>query len=407
MNILQVSTSDRRGGAEGIALALRDGYARAGHGSWLAAGHPSGDDPTTLELSAKRQRVRSAIDRYRGREEFRFPATRTLLDLPPVRPDVVHAHNLHGWYFDLRTLPQLSHETNVVLTMHDSWLLTGHCAHSFACERWQSGCGSCPDLATYPTLARDGTAANWQAKARMYRDARLHVAAPSQWLLSRVSESMLTPLSSRVIPNGVDLATFSPGDKQAARLALGIPLDRPVLLFAAAGILNNPWKDWPTLRDAVAHLAQTGAPGRPTPLLVGLGEEPGLEASDSDVLSLRYLDDPAAVASVYRAADIYVHAAKADTFPTTVLEALACGLPVVATAVGGIPEQVTTEGPDATGVLVPSGDARAMAEALGTLLADDGRRETLAAAAAAAARNRFDIGMTTAAYLSRFEEIQC
>src|SRR5690606_33473914 len=55
-----------------------------------------------------------------------------------------------------------------------------------------------------------------------------------------------------------------------------------------------------------------------------------------------YQSEPRIVACFYQAADLYLHAAKADTFPTTILEALACGLPVVATAVGGIPEQVST-----------------------------------------------------------------
>ena len=401
-----MSTSDRRGGAEGVALGLRDGYAQAGHGSWLAVGYPSRNDPAVLTLSPERQRVRSMWDRSRGREEFRFPATRTLLDLPPTRPDVVHAHNLHGWYFDLRELIRLSHEVQLHVTMHDNWLLTGHCAHSFTCERWRSGCGSCPDLGIYPAISRDATARNWNTKREIYRQSHLHVAAPSQWLLSRMEESMLTAASSRVIRNGVDLATFCPADRRAARGALDLPQERPILLFAAAGIVDNPWKDWPTLKAAFQQLVDVW-PDPSVPLLVGLGDDPEIASDNPNIRLLPFVSDPDAVARVYHAADIYVHAARADTFPTTVLEALACGLPVVATAVGGIPEQVKTSGPDATGVLVPPADPRALASAITSLLSDPVRRTSVGEAAANSARAEFDMQMTTAAYLRWFEETRC
>src|SRR5207249_2562667 len=123
------------------------------------------------------------IDYHLGREDFRFPGTRELLSLTPEPPDVFHAHNLHGGYFDLRLLPALSRRSPFVLTLHDAWLLSGHCAHSLDCERWLGGCGACPDLSLYPAVKRDATAQNWQQKRRIYADARLHVATPSRWLM--------------------------------------------------------------------------------------------------------------------------------------------------------------------------------------------------------------------------------
>jgi hypothetical protein len=67
------------------------------------------------------------------------------------KPDIVHCHNLHGEYFDLHALDWLSARVPVVITMHDAWLLSGHCVHSLGCGRWETGCGKCPD----DSLSRD------------------------------------------------------------------------------------------------------------------------------------------------------------------------------------------------------------------------------------------------------------
>jgi len=80
-----------------------------------------------------------------------------------------------------------------VLTLHDAWLLAGHYAHSFDCNYWKIGCGSCPDLSIYPVIRRDATAYNWQRKAEIYRTSRLYAFTPSQWLMDWVNQSMLKP----------------------------------------------------------------------------------------------------------------------------------------------------------------------------------------------------------------------
>jgi len=104
----------------------------------------------------------------------------------------------------------------------------------------------------------------------------------------------------------------------------------------------------------------------------------------------------------YQAADIYVHPARAETFPTTVLEALACGTPVVASRVGGIPEQVV-EGK--TGFLVSVGDAREMAGRILGLLADGDLRQEIGRLAAEDAARRFGLERMVKGYLDAYQEI--
>lgn len=409
--ILQVNTRDRRGGAEQVALNLHRGYRRRGLDAWLAVGDRRSEDEGVLELSMAAGRgaayrawrgiadraggVARAADAWRGIEAFHYPATYRLPTLAPRAPDIIHAHNLHGGYFDLRALPWLGERAPVALTLHDAWLLSGHCSHSFDCQRWRTGCGDCPDLTIYPAVRRDRTARNWRRKQGIYAGSRLFVATPCAWLMDRVEASMLDAgiVDRRVIPNGVDRSVFTPRERAAARRALGLPPDTPVLLFVAAGVRGNPFKDWRTLRAAVDRIA--AALDGPL-LFLALGDSAKAERiGRAELRFVPFEDDPADVAQYYQAADLYVHAARADTFPNSVLEALACGTPVVATAVGGIPEQVRdldAQGPEAgTGALVEGGDPEALAHAVLRILGDPGLHERLGLNAARDARDRFDL----------------
>jgi glycosyltransferase involved in cell wall biosynthesis len=183
--------------------------------------------------------------------------------------------------------------------------------------------------------------------------------------MDKVNQSMLKPgmIASKVIPNGVDLKIFQPADQAEARRELGLPPDAKILLFTANGIRRNIWKDYQTLQYALKEIAKTGAKA----LCIALGETaPPERIGDVEIRFVPYQNDPNRIARYYQAADLYVHAARADTFPNTVLEALACGTPVVASAVGGIPEQVI-EG--RTGFLTQVGDAPALAGLVIELLA--------------------------------------
>jgi len=161
------------------------------------------------------------------------------------------------------------------------------------------------------------------------------------------------------------------------------------------------WKDYGTLRQVLGRVAE--ALKEKQVLLLALGEDaPAERVGRAEIRFVPYKGDPAVVAGFYRAADVYGHAAKVDTFPNTVLEALACGTPVVATAVGGIPEQIVD---GVTGVLAPAGDAGAMADALVRLLCDSAFRGALGKAAARAAAERFDVRRQASAYLQWYQEV--
>jgi glycosyltransferase involved in cell wall biosynthesis len=310
----------------------------------------------------------------------------------------------------------------LILTLHDAWLLSGHCAHSFACERWKSGCGDCPDLAIYPAISHDATAHNWRRKRAIFRKSRVYLATPSRWLMGKVQQSILAPAieQARVIPYGIDLTLFRPAPKSEARSRLGLPQQADLVLFAANGIRKNIFKDYRAMREAIARV---GASGTKRPLIfLALGESgPAEQIGAAEVRFIPYQKDPAVVARYYQATDVYLHGAKVDTFPNTVLEALACGTPVIGSAVGGIPEQVkgldvlgatssevwfnTYPVEQATGLLVACGDAEAIAAGIRRLLADASLRARLGENAAEDARARFDLRREVESYLSWYEEL--
>jgi len=443
LNILQVNTADFGGGAERVAMNLHRRYLDMGHSATMAVGRISagncGNDDTVVQIgnaqarnawarawsglsyqlhthehrlgNTRRMRAitdsiarpKAWADAQLGREHFGHPGTSDLLGLTPHRPDLIHLHNLHGDYFDLRELPGLSKRVPVFVTLHDAWMLAGHCAHSLGCDRWQTGCGNCPSLGTYPAVKRDATAGNWQRKQNIYAKTRLYLAAPSKWLLDKAERSMLAPavLDAKVIPNGVDPRIFHPGNTAEARHRLALPENAYVVLFAANGIRRSDFKDYQSLRDALGLLGQT-VNDRPIHC-VALGEAGESEQiGRSRIQFVAAQSDPNVVADYYRAADVYAHAAKEDTFPTTVIEAMACGTPVVASDVGGIPEQVDH---GQTGMLVPVGDATLFSAYLRMLLRHPGLRHSFGKQASKSANERFNLETQADSLLDWYEQV--
>ncbi len=140
LKIVTVNTSDQGGGAERRAWCLFKGFKRRGVDSWMIVGQKKSTDPHVMALHESPHldyrlyglgiyqlylRWRKSRDNHRGREDFHHPFSRHLLRLTGRRPDLVHCQNLHGGFFDLRTLARLSRRLPVFLTLHDSWTFTG------------------------------------------------------------------------------------------------------------------------------------------------------------------------------------------------------------------------------------------------------------------------------------------
>lgn len=377
MKVLLLNHSERTGGGAAIAgLRLHHGLQRAGIDTRLLVGIKSSDDPSVVLLpSVRGTRVARKLTREAGLTGLADIASFGVRRGPDVEwADVVHAHAVHGGWFSYPAMSALSRTRPTVLTLHDMWPFTGHCSFSYDCDRWRTGCGRCPYPETFPAVQRDATGLEWKLKRRVWSRSELVVTAPSRWLVELAQASMLGRFDVRLIPYGIDTATFAPGDRAALRAQLGIPTENTVLMFAATH-LGRPHgteierKGGDLLMAALGAMSP-GARSRCTTILMGSGSDDmaaHLRGEGFHVVSPGWVDDDGAKAALYGAADLFVFPTRADNSPLVILEALACGTPVVSFDVGGVRDTVR---PGETGILLPIGDVEGLTGVMEAAAAD-------------------------------------
>jgi glycosyltransferase involved in cell wall biosynthesis len=310
----------------------------------------------------------------------------------------VQLHNLHGGYFNLAALPMLSQRTPTIWTLHDAWALTGHCAYPGGCARWRDRCNPCPNLGLPPALASDTTAITTAAKRHVAARARIRLVVPSRWLARMVEASYWADAVCTVVPNGVDVGVFKPTDSGAARRALRLPKDGRIVL-AYVPPIDHPYKGYRLLLSAIAECRD-----RPDIVFALVGRQDHvapLAAANPNVVQLGQASAQKLMSLYLDAADIYLTAAPDENHPLAVLEALACGTPVVCFDVGGQAE-IVEDG--VTGWLV--GEVSGHALARGLIGAADvlRHRTDMSSAARCAAESRFSSVLQARRYLSIYAE---
>lgn len=404
MRVAQVHSSDRGGGAEAAAVLHHHEMLRRGLDTRLWVARKRSGDAGVTEIPYVRglpgsRRLARALERCTGAQYLYAPSFRGLLAEVGKDVDVMHIHSMHGaeGYADIGRIFWLTRQVPLVMTAHDLWLLTGHCAHPLGCSRWLTGCGRCPDLQRYPALPRDGTRLNWWRKRMAFRQARIHLSVPSRWVQTLAAQSpILGHLPSRVIPNPVDIRIFHPESRASARERLGLPADRPIVLLVAQH-LQRLYKGVSMGLDAIVA-AQV-----PNVYLVAIGADADtvLQRAGVDGRAVGFQSEQSALVDFYRAADVFVMPSRAETFGMVAAEAMACGTPVVAFAAGGLVDVI---GDDEGGLLVAESDVASMAQAIRTLFDDPGAREALGRRAAARAAREFSLSRHTDETLKLYAE---
>lgn len=272
-------------------------------------------------------------------------------------PDVIHLQNIHGFVLQVELLFAYLKEAGkpVVWTLHDCWPYTGHCAFYdyHGCAGWKSGCSGCREYRhTYPyALFKNSTERNYiRKKAAFTGVPDLTVAVPSRWLASEVKQSFLQEYPVEVIPNGINPEIFHPAEK-GLRQRLGLS-EKFVILGVA-----NVWERRKGL-DCFLELAGM-LPLDCHVILIGLSkkQQRGLPGN---VTGLSRTSSAEELAEYYSIADVFVNATLEDNFPTTNLEALACGTPVITFDTGGSPESIRED----CGRVVPKRDTKALLQAV-------------------------------------------
>ena len=289
----------------------------------------------------------AALTRVDGRAGFHSkPATRRLLKrLDEIDPDVVHLHNLHGYYLNVEMLFHwlLKRTCKVVWTLHDCWSFTGHCAYfTYAgCEAWKSeqGCtATCPQLSTYPaTISKTSVARNYQEKQRLFTSIpvdSLSFVAPCDWMRKLVGESFLAKYPIATERNTINTAVFKPTNESwRSRLKLE---GKTVVLGVA-----SPWTERKGLVDFVRLAKDLGEEF--AILLVGVSNRQARELP-KEIVALEHTSSQEELAQLYTTADVFFNPTREDNYPSVLLEAQACGTPVVTYDVGGCAEAVDQGG---------------------------------------------------------------
>ena len=275
-------------------------------------------------------------------------------------PDVIHLHNLHGYYIDLDLLFAYLREAKkpVIWTLHDCWSFTGHCAHfsTADCQKWRDMCGDCPNKKRYPaSLLLDRSSHNFAWKRALIEGvADLTLVTPSKWLADQVRGSFLRHRPVKVIPNGIDLALFSRRESDV-RARYGLEEKRIVLGVATA------WSKTKGLEILLQLPPLLGDDYRV--VLVGLDEK-ACRRLPAGVIGIPRTDSVSELAELYSAADVFVNPSFQETMGLTTVEAMACGTPVVTSALTAVPEVVTADSGLVVSEQIPEGYAAAIRRAL-------------------------------------------
>lgn len=269
-----------------------------------------------------------------------FASRRATTDFMKVfdsfHPDIIHLHNLHGYYIDVEQLflALKQSKLRIVWTLHDCWPLTGHCAHFIhaQCQKWRDGCFACPEKRSYPSsYLLDSSARNYERKRVLFQSLeRLTIVTPSRWLADIVKQSFLKEYSVRVIPNGIDLQRFR-RVKGPFRERYG--LQHKYIILGVANI----WSERKGL-NYFFELSRRLEDDEHIVLIGQIRQNLSRTGFEQKITYISHTDSIDELAEVYSSSDVFLNPTLEDNYPTTTLEALACGTPVIAFNTGGVAE---------------------------------------------------------------------
>lgn len=284
-------------------------------------------------------------------------ATRRLIRaIREYDPDVIHLHNLHGYYVNYEMLFAFlkTYGKKVVWTLHDCWAFTGHCAHYsyVGCQKWQTQCHHCSQPKAYPKCYTKGDAEKNFArkKAAFCGVPNLTVVTPSQWLADEVKKSFLKNYPVEVIHNGIDLEIFRPRESDF-RQRYGLDGKKIILGVSNVWIRQKGPEDFFALSQKLDDSHKI--------VLVGLTPEQK-EVLPESILGIVRTENAAELAEIYSAADVFVNPSYEETMGLVTAEALACGTPAIVYDATAVPEVVD----EACGIVVKAGDISGLAQSI-------------------------------------------
>lgn len=403
MKVLHVNSSDGSGGAAIAAYRLHQGLISQGIDSRLLVGSSQlgGDRIAVIPRQRKLEMLISRLTWNLGFNDFNCISSFKIPDQPFYKEaDILNFHNLHGGYFNYLALPKITEKKPAIFTLHDMWSFTGHCIYSDDCDRWQTGCGKCPYLDTYPSIRRDSTHLEWSLKRKIYANSNLVIVTLSKWLTDLAQKSILNTLPIHHIPNGIDTATYQPLDPDLCRSVLNIPTGKKVLMFGAQS-LSDPRKGGDLLIQALKKLPES-LKADTVLLTFGGGNIKAPEVLGMKIIDLGYISSDRLKVIAYSAADLFIFPTRADNLPLVLQESMACGTPMISFEVGGVPDLVR---PMITGYLANPENIKDMANGIIQLLENNDLRDSMGQQCRAIAMQEYSIELQAQRYIELYQQI--
>ena len=265
-----------------------------------------------------------------------------------IKPDIIHIHNIHNNYLNLPILFNYIYEKKLktVITLHDSWFFTGKCTHflKYDCLKWKEGCKNCiAKKKEVPNYFFDTSSKVWNDRRKYIGDnPMISIVGCSKWISDCAKESVIGKRIVGTIYNGIDTEIFKP---TKSLLKENLCIKEKFIILGMA----NKWlsqENTKTFKEFIKSL-------KSDEILLLLGcKSTEIEKLPKNVKGIGFVSDRNLLAKYYSIADVFVNVTKVDTFPTVNLEALSCGVPVVAYDSGGTKETINQD----IGYIVQYGD---------------------------------------------------
>lgn len=340
MKILQINSVCGVGSTGRIATDLYKVLEEQGHECKIAYGR--GTAPEGIDSI----KIGSNLDNYyhvfktRVFDKHGFSsvnATKKFIEeVKEYDPDIIHLHNIHGYYINIEILFNYLKEANkpVVWTLHDCWAFTGHCAYFdyVGCDKWKKGCDKCPQKQAYPTSnVIDNSKSNYKKKKELFTSVKnMTIVTPSIWLANLVKNSFLGKYKVEVINNGIDLDVFKPTESDFRKK---YNLQDKFIVLGVASV----WEERKGLRyffELSKHLNTNYQI-----IIVGISDD-YKKNMPHNIIGISRTNNVKELVEIYTSADLFLNPTLEDNFPTTNLESLACGTPVVTFNTGGSSESI-------------------------------------------------------------------